>query len=301
MERFTLADFKYWPQIVMLSIIALAFITYYYYAYYNTRTTDAFIAAQVVNISPLVSGPVTKVYVKDNQHVKKGDKLLEIDVRPYEYALQKAQADLNQALVNRESDKISTLLQEQRSEHGKSAQGAHQTENIVQVEHQLKSTQQTILDNRIAAAQAMLAEANYLYSNTTVLAPADGYVSNVQIHEGEYVQQGQGVFALIETKKWWVFSRYRETAIRLIKPGDKATITLLMYPGKVFHGHVESISWGINREEGRAVASSTLTNLQPTENWVKIAHRFPVRITIDDVSPQYPLRVGASATTTTYG
>ena len=105
----------------------------------------------------------------------------------------------------------------------------------------------------------------------------------------------------METKKWWVVTRYRETSIRLIKPGDKATITIDMYPGKVFHGHVGSIGWGINRVQTGSVAPSTLVYLEATEDWIRIAQRFPVRIYIDDVSDEYPLRIGASAETVTYG
>ncbi|WP_019218214.1 hypothetical protein [Legionella tunisiensis] len=73
-----------------------------------------------------------------------------------------------------------------------------------------------------------------------------------------------------------------------------------MYPGKVFHGHVGSIGWGINRVQSGKVAPSTLVYLEATEYWIKIAQRFPVRIYIDDISSEYPLRIGASATTITY-
>ena len=122
----------------------------------------------------------------------------------------------------------------------------------------------------------------------------------MNVRRGQYIKTGEGLFALVETKHWWVVTRYRETAIRLIKPGDKAKITLDMYPGKTFHGHVKSIGWGINRVQSGDVVQSTLAYLEATEDWIKIAQRFPVRIFFDDLSPEYPLRIGASAVTTTY-
>ena len=73
-----------------------------------------------------------------------------------------------------------------------------------------------------------------------------------------------------------------------------------MYPGKVFHGHVKSIGWGINRVQSGNVAPSTLVYLEATEDWIRIAQRFPVRIYIDDLTDEYPMRIGASATTITY-
>lgn len=139
-----------------------------------------------------------------------------------------------------------------------------------------------------------------MYEHTTVLAPADGYITNFNLRRGQYIKIGEGLFTLIETSRWWVVTRYRETAIRLIKPGDKARITIDMYPGKVFHGHVQSIGWGINRVQAGDVAPSTLPYLEATEDWIKIAQRFPVRIYIDDLSAEYPLRIGASAKTLTY-
>ena len=172
---------------------------------------------------------------------------------------------------------------------------------IIVSEQQLKIAQTNFDDSAVLAAKADLDQANYLMAHTTLIAPEDGYITNFNVRVGQYIKEGEGLFALVETKKWWVVTRYRETSIRLIKPGDKATITIDMYPGKVFHGHVGSIGWGINRVQTGSVAPSTLVYLEATEDWIRIAQRFPVRIYIDDVSDEYPLRIGASAETVTYG
>lgn len=330
MDREELAAFQYWPQLITLIIISLAFIGYRYFAYYDTRSNDAYVSANIINMASLVAGPISEIYVKENQSVKKGDKLIEIDPRPYEYAMQKAQAELKLAKINYENAKLSITIADERLKQSQSMlalsqdhfrryqsllkQGAMAEINVINVEakikeqealvlagnQQLRLAQQSFDDNEVRAAAATYRKAQYLYNHTTVYAPTDGYVTNFNLRKGQYIQVGEGLFAVVDTQSWWVLTRYRETAIRLIKPGDKAKITLDMYPGKTFYGHVRSIGWGINRVQSGNVAPSTLVYLEPTEDWIKIAQRFPVRIYFDEISPDYPLRIGASATTTTY-
>ncbi|MCW8400232.1 efflux RND transporter periplasmic adaptor subunit [Legionella sp. PATHC038] len=323
-------EFKYWPQIAVLGLLFAGYVAYRYFAYYDTRSNDAYVSANMVNIASLVSGPVTHIYVKENQKVKKGDKLIDIDPLPYTYAVQQAKAKLNIAKLNYENEKANVIKAEQRlkatqiqlnlsQDHyerysklqskGDMAKITlinladkmkEQVAAIKEAEEQLRIAQTNLDDNEILAAQAELAQANYLLDHTTLVAPDDGYITNFNLRVGQYVEVGEGLFAFIETKQWWVVTRYRETAIRLIQPGDKAKIMIDMYPGKVFHGHVDSIGWGINRVQSGNVAPSTLVYLEATEDWIRIAQRFPVRIYIDDLTDEYPMRIGANATTITY-
>jgi len=328
--RDRLANFQYWPHVITLLIVVGALVGYRYFAYYDTRSNDAYVSANVINIASLVSGPVSALYVLDNQPVKKGDKLIQIDSRPYLYALNKAKANLAIAQTSYQNKKLAIQIAEEKISQSLSMlnlskdhllryqrlqnEGALPEIRLINVEarlqeqqaalsaanQELKMAQQDFDDNEVRAAEAMLHKAQYLYDHTLVVAPANGYITNFNLRTGQYVKTGEGLFALIETDFWWIVTRYRETAIRLIKPGDKAKIMLDMYPGKTFHGHVESIGWGINRVQSGSVAPSTLAYLEATEDWIKIAQRFPVRIVIDDLSPDYPLRIGASATTITY-
>jgi len=323
-------EFNYWPQVAVVVIMIAGFGAYRYFAYYDTRSNDAYVSANVVNMAALVSGPVTKLYVHENQVLKKGDKLIEIDPLPYLYAVKQAEAKLNIAKVNYENEKLTIskaqqflkqkqiMLSLSQDHYGRyqqlQAKGdeakiilinlsdkmKEQQADINVAEQELKIAQTNLDDNEILAAQAELNQANYLLHHTTLIAPEDGYITNFNLRKGQYIQVGQGLFAFIETKQWWVVTRYRETAIRLIKPGDKATIKIDMYPGKVFHGHVNSIGWGINRVQSGNTAPSTLVYLEATEDWIQIAQRFPVRIYIDDVTEEFPMRIGASATTITY-
>lgn len=330
MDSSKLRDFKYWPQVGSLCLLLAGLGAYRYFAYYDTRSDDAYISANIVNMAALVKGPITQLFIQENQQVHKGDKLIEIDPLPYQYAVNQAKAKLKIAKLNYENDKFAIIQAEQHlkkvqimlslsQDHFKrfsqlQAKGdeakivlinltdkiKEQEAEIEAAQQQLKIAQTNLDDSEILAAQAALDEAQYLYSHTTLIAPEEGYVTNFNLRKGQYIKAGEGLFALVETKEWWVVTRYRETAIRLIHPGDKATIKIDMYPGKVFHGHVGSIGWGINRVQSGNVASSTLAYLEPTEDWIRISQRFPVRIYIDDVTEEYPLRIGASATTVTY-
>ncbi|KTD06981.1 HlyD family secretion protein [Legionella jamestowniensis] len=330
MIRERLAAFQYWPHVVTIMIIVLAYAGYRYFAYYFTWSDDAYVSAHVVNMASLVDGPISDIYVIENQSVKKGQKLIEIDPRPYKYAMEKALAEWNIAKINYENNKLAIIIAQEKLQQSKSFLALSQDHfqryrkllkesalpeiQVINVEAKIKEQEAMVLagaqqlriaeqnfdNNAVLAAKAKYDKARYLYEHTTVLAPADGYITNFNLRRGQYIKVGEGLFALVETKRWWVETRYRETAIRLIKPGDKAKIKIDMYPGKVFHGHVKSIGWGINRVQSGAVAPSTLLYMEATEDWIKIAQRFPVRIYIDDVTPQYPLRIGASATTITY-
>lgn len=327
MSWFKISPFKYWPQTLVLLLLATGYGCYRYFAYYDTHSSDAYVSANIVNIAPAVTGPVTCVYVKDNQKVGAGEKLFAIESLPFTYAVEQARAKRNAVALNYKQQQSALLQAEQklkqlqttrslthqryleltRKKNGNyavrqqlAAELKQDDEAIIKAMHEFTRAQSTVDDNELLAAQAALQEAEYQLKHTVIYAPAAGYVSNVTLRQGQYVKAGEPLFALIESKKWWIETRYRETAIRLIKPGDKALIKIDMYPGKTFHGHVTSIGWGINRIQAGNVASSSLVYLQPTEDWIQIAQRFPVQIEIDDASDEYLLRVGASAATTTY-
>ncbi|WP_258956562.1 HlyD family secretion protein [Legionella sainthelensi] len=165
---------------------------------------------------------------------------------------------------------------------------------LAKAQYNLIKNKQSSTENELAAAQAALALAQYHYDNTTMFAPADGIVSEIRILPGEYLSPGDRVLGIIKHQPYWIEAFYRETAIRLIKPGDKTKIRLSMYPGVEFSGHVERIYWAAGASEDFSPRP------QSAQNWIKIAKRFPVHISLDAADPAYPLHLGASATTTTY-
>tara|TARA_B100000989_G_scaffold290921_1_gene264740 strand:+ start:16521 stop:17537 length:1017 start_codon:yes stop_codon:yes gene_type:complete len=312
----------------IIILLLLGFVAYYLFTHFFTYSRDAHVFANVVNVTSFVPGHIKTVTVKDNQPVKQGDTLFTLDPRPYQYALDNAKARLEAAKMDYQKAKMEIttadkILQQRQValdtalDHMKRYKDLVAAGNIADIifidvefkvrglkdevaeaQQRLAIAKQTLTDARVHEAKAKLERAQYDLDQTIIKASRDGYVTNVLIEPGDFVNAGEPLFALVDTSEWWVITRYRETVLRRIKIGDNVNVHIDMYPGKSFRGVVDSIGWGINRAQAsKTAAPSTLPYLEPTEYWVRIAQRFPVRIKIVDNDPNYPLRVGANAKT----
>jgi membrane fusion protein (multidrug efflux system) len=137
-----------------------------------------------------------------------------------------------------------------------------------------------------------VAQARLNLSWTQVRAPVAGILSGLELRPGSTVASGQPLFALVDTSTWWINANFKETDLRHIEPGRPADITVDMYPGKHFHGVVDSIS------PASGSAFSLLPPENATGNWVKVTQRIPVRVRVLDPDPAHPLRIGASSSVT---
>jgi multidrug resistance efflux pump len=149
---------------------------------------------------------------------------------------------------------------------------------------------------RREAARAELRRAELDLGYCSVRAPFDGWVTNLNIAVGEYANQGEQVFALVDDREWYVVANFRETFLESIRPGDGAEVYLLAYPGRRFRGVVQGIGWALYQKDGATVG--VLPAIEPTLNWVRLAQRFPVRIALEDRDPERPFRMGATAVVT---
>ena len=149
---------------------------------------------------------------------------------------------------------------------------------------------------RVQAAEASRNQAALKVEYCTVKAPFDGWVTNLNTQVGQYVAEGQKLFALIDDTQWYVMADYKETYLRYIHPNDPVDVFLAAYPGVHFRGEVQGISWG-NYPDNLTVTDG-LPNVQRTLSWVMLAARFPVRIRLLDRDPAHPFRMGMSAFTT---
>jgi len=129
---------------------------------------------------------------------------------------------------------------------------------------------------------------------STVLAPVNGIVSNLNLLPGRYVNAGAAVFALIDSDTFRVEGYFEETKLRRIHVGEEATVKLIG-EARVLSGHVESIAYGIE-DQNRTTSSELLALVNPTFSWVRLAQRIPVRIKLDNVPPDLPLVAGRTAT-----
>jgi multidrug resistance efflux pump len=145
---------------------------------------------------------------------------------------------------------------------------------------------------RVALAKLESAELQLSY--TKVTAPVNGYVTNLDLSVGSFALPGTPMLSLVDTDSWRVVAYLKETQLRNIRPGQPARVYLPAYPDVRFDGRVQGIGWGIEPQDGTSEQGG-LPTVSPTVDWVRMAQRFPVRITLVDPDPAHPLRKGMRA------
>src|SRR5215472_7644442 len=145
---------------------------------------------------------------------------------------------------------------------------------------------------RRAAADLELAQLNLDF--TKVRAPADGYVTNLQLHVGDSAAANQPVLALIDANSFYVQAFFRETFVGNFQKGDRAVVTLMSYPDTPLEARVDSIGWGIAQQNG-STGFKQLPTVQPTFEWIRLAQRLPVMVRIEKVPDNIELRAGTTA------
>ena len=251
------------------------------------HSRDAYVRANVVGIAAQIDGPITELFVKDNQPVRKGEILFRIERGPYEAVVARAAGKVGRA----EAEVFNTRQILQRSER----LAKDQFVSREKLDSDLAAVRAAEAELELARAELWAAELNLSY--TEVPAPADGSVTNFLVRVGTYVKRGQELFALVEDRTWWVTANFMETYLRDIRPGQRAWITVDMYPGRVFEGVVEGVSAGIYQVDGETTGYG-LARVSQTLDWVRLAQRFPVRVTFLEQPDGVPLRSGANAEVT---
>lgn len=152
----------------------------------------------------------------------------------------------------------------------------------------------------IRAARATVREAQLNVEFARVTAPVSGYVTNLNLRVGSHAVANQPVLALVDTESYWIEGFFRETALARIQPGDRARVTLMSYPDRPLEGRVESIGWGIAQQDG-TTGRDLLPEVRPTFEWIRLAQRVPVKVSLHDVPDGVMLRVGTSCSVQVFG
>ncbi|XEG91055.1 p-hydroxybenzoic acid efflux pump subunit AaeA [Edwardsiella tarda] len=271
--------------ITLLLVLLAAWAVMRAWGFYTTSpwTRDARFSADVVAIAPDVSGLVAAVSVQDNQHVAQGTVLFRIDDRRYRAALAQAEADERYY-----QDRLSELQREAQRRRALGNRLVAQ-EAIDQADSALAAARQ-----QLARAQATRTLAQLDVERSVVRAPADGWVTNLQVHGGEFIQRGANAVALIKQHSFYVLAYMEETKLAGVRRGEAAAITPLG-SDRVLHGTVDSISAGVNDSSatpGRKGLAAVDSNLE----WVRLAQRVPVRIRLDAAAQAHPYPAGTTAT-----
>ena len=297
-------------------------------------TENALVRGQVTIIGPQLSGYVFEVPVQDFQYVKAGDLLVRLDDRIYKQRLDQALAQLavqkaslanvvqqrnsaeatiklrQAALVDSQAQARKSTADLRRNEELISdgsvskreldvtrAANAQTVAAVAQAQASLEIARQdlqTVIVNRgsleaaVASADAAVELARIDLSNTRITAPRDGQLGQIGVRLGAYVNSGAQLMALVPDQKW-VIANMKETQMANVRVGQPVRFTVDALNHRRFTGHVQHISPGTGSEFALLQADNA------TGNFVKIAQRVPVRITIDpDQQEQERLRPGMS-------
>src|SRR5580698_3813627 len=265
-------------------VVAVIGIVFYLTGGRYASTDDAYLQAARVQISCNVSGRVVEVNVHDNQAVHAGDVLFQVDPRPFQIAIQDAEAHLAGARLRMQAAEAA-YHQRQADELAARNTIAYRQDDF----DRKKKLSADGITSRAQLDQAAHDRAKLNYSYTTVRAPLEGIVTKVeQLQVGDYINAVVPQFALVSQKDMWVEANFKETDLSYMRPGQKATFTVDAFPGTTFTGKVQSTS------PGTGASFSLLPPENSSGNWVKVVQRLPVRLSIDPGQADLPLAAGMS-------
>jgi len=340
--------------VVLVAVVAIL-IKYWDYVT-NPWTRNGQVRAQVIQITPRVSGPIVKLPIQDNQLVKAGDLLFEIDPRTFEASLEQARAQLDEtgdnyqalfqqveaakakidesraAVTQAQSSikKIESEIEKDKAEYDRQrellprnatsqkavdrAKASYEVSveqrktavaGLAQAQASLLKSEANLAEAKanlgaagdanasIRAARAAVRQAELNLEFTRVRAPVDGNVTNLNLRLGSQAVANQPALALVDINSFWVDGFFKETSIGKIVEGHKAIVTLMAYPDTPLEGYVDSIGWGIAKQDG-STGFELLPNISPTFEWIRLAQRVPVRIHLTKVPKEVKLRVGTT-------
>ena len=279
-------------------VLALAAGMFFFYESHFESTDDAYVEADIIQVTPKVSGHIVESYVSDNMEVKQGDLVAKIDDEIYLEKYNKAKAQYEKAILNQKNAKAILKASDSEIKLAKtdlerytalynsgavSKQTLDKAQTVyddalarqVQSKENIFANGNNVADADLKALEAAMKEAKLNLEYTRVIAPNSGVITNRRIEKGSYVSVGGPLFAIVPDKVW-VVANFKENQVGKMKPGQKVQIKVDAYPHKKFIGHVDSIQR----------ASGAKSSLFPPENavgsFVKIVQRIPVKIVFDE-------------------
>ncbi|KUG06139.1 HlyD family secretion protein [Solirubrum puertoriconensis] len=310
----------------------------YQFGQTHEETDDAQVEGDIYPVLPRVGGPVLEVKVDDNQQVKQGDVLVTLDPADYQQRVNAAQAALAAAQANvvaaraavgtaqanvgqaqsaigvseanrtrlerdlkrsqflRKEDIIpqSELDAVQANLKATTAQRATAAEQVQVARQQVAAAQQqvAVAEAVVKQRQADLDNAQLQLSYTTIKAPANGTVAKKGVQPGQVVQPGQQLMGLVASNRTWIIANFKETQLENMRVGQPVEVEVDAYPNEEFRGHIESLS------PATGARFALLPPDNASGNFVKVTQRVPVKIMLDKVDPEHPLRAGMSVTAT---
>jgi multidrug resistance efflux pump len=277
---------RFVPILITLGTVALAAVlTWGMWDAYMAApwTRDGVVRVNIVSVAPEVAGRVAELPIADNRFVHKGDLLMAIDPTDYTIAVALAQAVVDQAKADWDNKQVESERRERLTDLATSKEDKQNYASSAATAHAVY--QQAI---------ANLDRAQVNLRRTHILSPVNGYVTNLQVQLGDYVNIGQAKIALVDSDSYWVDGYFEETNLSSIHEGDPAAIKLIS-ARQVIHGHVAGVARAIGLANVQ-LSPLGLASVNPVFTWVRLAQRVPVHINIDQVPNGVRLIAGLTAT-----
>ncbi|WP_068826221.1 HlyD family secretion protein [Pseudomonas sp. BMS12] len=317
---------------IVLVLIVLSLLWYLLADRFTPYTQQARVQAYVVAVAPEVAGRVTQVRVGNNQMVEAGQVLFELDQEPYEIAVAKARAELenmrgqvgassaaiDSALANlraaragelkarQDRDRLERLYREDpgtislRRLEVSRASLTQASAQVAAAEAQVEQARETEggsgEDNaRLRSAAAALEKAELDLTKTQVRAASAGLVTDLRIEAGQFAGAGSPQLTLIALSDLWINAEMTENNLGHLQPGTPVSIVLDARPGHVYRGKVRSIGYGIS--VGQGTPPGSLPTVENSRDWLRAAQRFPVVVEFEpgELENYQGLRVGGQA------
>jgi membrane fusion protein (multidrug efflux system) len=291
-------------------------------------TENAYVKAHVIAISTDLDGRVIDVKIRNNQRVEKGDLLFRLDPDPHWLALQLAQARVEtarndiqakhaefhqaQSEIDEAQERVEYLKREVARQRDLAGRGIMTRSQLDETEFELASATQRVngmrqklarvlaelggdperaveLDPKYMAARAEVEMAELKLAETEIRAPSSGIVTQVHVEPGEWLEEGEPVFGLIEVDDTWVIANLKETQLTHIQEGQEVEVRVDAYPDLTWKARLTSIAPATGAE------FAVLPPQNASGNWVKVVQRVPVRIDLEGTEGRPQLRAGMTA------
>lgn len=257
---------------ILLSVGALALAAVGYFAYqelFFVTTDNAQIRGNAVMLSAKVNGFITKVNVEENQKVKAGDVLAEIDAKDY---------DARTSAATNEMEGLAARARDAET-NAKRVRELFAAGAVTRQQLDTAAANATDLKNRLAALKSQVEISQYAANDTQVRAPSDGVVARRSAEVGMLASPGVPLFGFVSSESRWVVANFKETDLRKLKLGAETEVAVDAIGGRKFHGTVESLS------PATGSTFSLIPQDNATGNFTKVVQRVPVRIRLDDLTP----------------
>ena len=282
----------------IISILAVTAGIYLFHESHFQSTDDAYVEADIIQVTPKVSGHIVESYITDNMHIKEGDLVAKIDDEMYKAKYEQAKANYERAILNQKNAKANLKSVDSQIKLAKTdlerykklyEEGAVSKQTLdkaqtnydnvlasqIRAKEDIFAKGNNVADADLKALKAIMDQAKLNLEYTNVLSPNTGVVTNRRIEKGSFVSAGGPLFAVVPDKIW-IVANFKENQVGQMRPGQDVSIKIDAYPHIKFKGKVDSIQR----------ASGAKSSLFPPENavgsFVKIVQRIPVKIVFDE-------------------